>query len=117
MQVLNTTVARILFALPFIIFALFHFMNASAMAAMVPVPGGAFWVYFTGAAMLLAGVAILSGKYAYLACLLLALLLIIYVFAVHLSGAMAGNQQSITSLLKDTALAGGALALGYQFKK
>ncbi|MEK6480873.1 DoxX family membrane protein [Catalinimonas sp. 4WD22] len=117
MQVLTTTVARILFAVPFVIFGLFHFMNASAMAGMVPVPGGAFWVYLTGAAMLAAGVAILAGKYARIACLLLALLLLIYVFTIHLPGAMGGNQQSITNLLKDLAMAGGALAVGNQFSK
>ncbi len=117
MQVLTTTVARILFAVPFVIFGLFHFMNGAAMAGMVPVPGGVFWVYFTGAAMVAAGVAILAGQYARLACLLLALLLLIYVVTVHLPGAIEGNQQAITSLLKDLALAGGALAVGNQFRK
>ncbi|RMF61025.1 MAG: DoxX family protein, partial [Calditrichaeota bacterium] len=35
MQTLTTTVARVLFALPFGIFGLFHLMNGSQMSGMV----------------------------------------------------------------------------------
>ena len=45
MKLLTTTVARYVFAIPFGIFGLFHFMNASQMAGMVPLPGGVVWVY------------------------------------------------------------------------
>jgi hypothetical protein len=40
---------------------------------------------------------------------LLAALLLIFVLVIHLKGAMAGDQASTASLLKDIAIAGGAL--------
>ena len=41
-------IGKYLFAIPMVIFGLFHFLNASAMAGMVPIPGGEFWIYLTG---------------------------------------------------------------------
>ena len=104
---------KYLFAIPFIVFSLFHFMGASDMAAMAP--GGVVMVYISGIAMLAAGVSIIIGKYDKLAAVLLALLLIIYIVTIHIPGIMgAGDdamamQMSMGGLLKDLALAGGAL--------
>ena len=39
MRTITTTVARILFALPFALFGISHLLNGAAMAAHVPVPG------------------------------------------------------------------------------
>jgi putative oxidoreductase len=115
MNALTSTGARFIFAIPFAVFGLFHFMNASAMAGMVPIPGGVFWVYLTGAAMLAASISIIIRKQAYLACLLLALLLAIYALSIHLPGAIGGNQPSVTNLLKDLALSGAALCFAGRF--
>ena len=104
---------KYLFAIPFIVFSLFHFMGASDMAAMAP--GGVVMVYISGVAMLAAGVSIIIGKYDKLAAVLLALLLIIYIVTIHIPGLMgAGDdamamQMSMGGLLKDLGLAGGAL--------
>jgi uncharacterized membrane protein YphA (DoxX/SURF4 family) len=78
---------------------------------MVPsaVPGGVLWVYLTGIALIAAAVAILTDKMAKLASVLLAALLLVFVLVIHLKGAMAGDQAAIASLLKDIAIAGGAL--------
>jgi uncharacterized membrane protein YphA (DoxX/SURF4 family) len=46
---------------------------------------------------------------AKLASVLLAVLLLVFVLVIHLKGAMAGDQASTASLLKDIAIAGGAL--------
>lgn len=117
MKLLTTTVARYVFAIPFGIFGLLHFMNASAMAGMVPLPGGVFWVYLTGLALLAACISIIIQKYTRWACLLLALMLIIFVLTLHLPGVFneATMQASMPSLLKDTALAGGALILADKY--
>jgi len=111
MDTLTTTGARILYALPMAIFGLFHFMGADDMAGMVPsfIPGGVFWVYLTGAALILAAVAILIQKKARLACLLLAAMLIVFVLTIHLPGLSENMQASMPNLLKDLALAGAAL--------
>lgn len=102
---------RILYALPFAVFGLLHFMNASAMAGMVPLPGGVFWVYLTGVALIAAAVSLLIGKYARLAALLLGVMLFIFALSIHLPNLIGGDQASMSSLLKDFALAGAAWAL------
>ncbi|CAH0996273.1 hypothetical protein EMA8858_02404 [Emticicia aquatica] len=107
-----TKIGRFLLAVPVAIFGIFHFMNADGMAAMVPVPGGVIWVYVTGIALLAAAGAIIVQKKARLAAALLAILLLVFVLTVHLPGVMAGGdgaQMSMMGLLKDLAIAGGAL--------
>ncbi len=105
------TLARFLFAIPFLVFGLFHFMNTSAMTGMVPgwLPGNAFWVIITGLALVAAAVSMMIRVWDYWASLLLALMLILFVIIIHLPGATEGNQQAMTMLLKDTALAGASL--------
>jgi uncharacterized membrane protein len=102
---------KYLLAIPMAIFGLFHFISGPAMAGMVPsaVPGGVLWVYLTGIALIAAAVAILTDKMAKLASVLLAALLLVFVLVIHLKGAMAGDQAATASLLKDIAIAGGAL--------
>lgn len=107
-----TKLGRFLLAIPMAIFGILHFMAADSMAPMVPIPGGVIWVYVTGVALIAAAVSIIIQKKARLASTLLAVLLLIFVFAIHLPGAMAGGdggQMSMMSLLKDLAISGGAL--------
>jgi len=108
-------VGRFLFAIPMAIFGVFHFMNGQMMVGMVPIPGGIAWVYLTGLALIAAAVAILMGKQAVLATRLLALFLILTALTVHLRMVMAGNQDAMPNVLKDIALAGGALILSGVF--
>ena len=121
MQALTTTVARILYALPFGIFGLMHFMAGSEMAGYIPswLPGGVFWVYLTGLALLAACVSIIIQKEARLASLLLALMLGIFVLTLHIPGLMneATMQMSMSQLLKDVALMGAALTYAGIFAK
>jgi len=105
-----TLIGRILFALPLVVFALGHFTQANAMAAMVPhwLPGKVFWVYFTGVALVAAAVAILAHKKVFEAGLGLGVMLLIFALTIHLPMLMAGNQAAMPSLLKDLSLAGAA---------
>ncbi len=118
-EVLTTTVARYLYAIPFGIFGVLHFINGTAMAGYVPsfIPGGVFWVYLVGVALIAACVSIIIEKYTKMACLLLALMLIIFVLTMHLPGVLneATQQASMPMLLKDAALAGGALILANNY--
>ena len=114
MKALTTSVARVLFAIPIFVFGLFHFMNAQQMTGMVPVPGGVFWVYLTGVALIAAAIAIALDKLAKLASLLLALLLLLFVLTIHLPGVIkaaddAAMATSMSGLLKDFALMAAAL--------
>ena len=99
-----------LYILPFAMFGLGHFGNAEAMSGMVPIPGGAIWVYITGVAMVAAVVSFAIGKFDKLAAVLLAVLLLIFALGMHLPSMLGGNMQAaMPNFLKDLALAGGAL--------
>ena len=100
-------IGRYLFALPFAVFGLFHFMNAGAMKGMAF--GSEIIVYVTGAALIAAAISIVIGKLDKLAGVLLALFLLLTALLVHLSGAMDGDQASTSGLLKDLALSGAAM--------
>ena len=104
-------VGRFLYAIPMAVFGIFHFMNGEAMTAMVPIPGGIFWVYLTGAALIAAAVGILSGRFGTLAAQLLGVMLLIFAVSIHLVAVIGGDQAAMPNLLKDTALAGGAFIL------
>ena len=105
---------RYLLIVPALIFGVMHFMNAKDMAGMVPIPGGAVWVYITGIAMIAAGVAIVIGKYDKLAAALLGLLILIFALSIHLPGVMKAGEDAqmmamyMGNFLKDVGLAGGA---------
>ncbi|GAB4487804.1 MAG: hypothetical protein OHK0019_03390 [Saprospiraceae bacterium] len=105
------SLGRWLFAIPFAIFGLFHFMNGSQMVGAIPnyLPVPYFWVYLSGAGLLAASAAILLGKYDKLAAILLAVELVLFVLLIHLPALIGGDQMAMVSVLKDLALAGGAL--------
>ena len=96
---------RYLFAIPFVVFGIFHFMNANEMAGMAP--GGAVMVYITGACLLLAGISLLIGKYDKLAAVLLALLMLLFMIP-HIQN-MSNDPNEMGNILKNIGLAGGAL--------
>ncbi len=111
MKELTTVVARVLFALPYGIFGLFHLSAGGKMAGAVPIPGGVFWIYFTGVAMLAGCIGLITkiqGKWAALG---LALLTLLYTIFIHLPGLSdpAQQQMQMAQVLKNTALIGGAL--------
>ncbi|MEY2720031.1 MAG: hypothetical protein RLZZ273_1397 [Bacteroidota bacterium] len=115
MNIPERMLGRLLFSLPLVVFGAFHFMAGDKMAGAVPawVPGGVIWVYITGLAMIAAPIAILTGKKAKLAAQLTALLMLTYALTVQLPGAMAGDQMSTASFLKDIMLCGGALLMAH----
>ena len=111
------SLGRWFFAIPFAVFGLFHLMGGEAMAdAVVPsyMPAKVVWVYFSGLGLIVASVAMLTGKYDKLAAVLLAVFLIFMVLLIHsqvamLSGDPRTSQMGLSNMLKDLSLAGGAL--------
>jgi uncharacterized membrane protein YphA (DoxX/SURF4 family) len=108
-------IGRILFSLPFLTLGLNHIIQGSNMAGMVPISGGVIWIYFTGIAMILAGISILSTFQIKLSMILLALMLLIFVVTIHLPALLEAGwpagMGSFISMVKDLGLAGGALIL------
>lgn len=115
------TIARIIFGLPFLMFGINHFRYADGMGAMVPsfIPGGVFWIYLTGAALIAASISIITTKMIRISTLLLALMLLIFVLTMHLPG--LGDPEhgamAMISLLKDLSLMGAALFVSENYKK
>ena len=88
------------------------------MQRMVPsfMPGGSIWVYITGAALIAAALAFLTGFQTRLAGILLAIYLLILVLSVHLPAVLRAEDINarrfpLVNLLKDTGLAGAALMI------
>lgn len=107
-------IGKYLFAIPFAIFGFFHLTNAAMFNEMVSPPGGLAMVYLTGIFLLAAAVSMIIGKLDKLASVLLALMLILFALIIQLPSALEGNA---SQLLKDIALAGGALMYAAGFAK
>ena len=101
-----------------VVFGLFHCMNASGMAGVVPsfIPGGIVWVYVTGVALILSGLAILTQVKAYTACVSLSAMIGIFILTIHLPAYLAGDAMALMALLKDLAIVGGVLGLAVLFQ-
>jgi uncharacterized membrane protein len=111
MKTLTSSVARWVFAVPFIIFGLSHLLRPQALAPMVPVPGGVFWVYVTGIALIAGGLGIGTKVLGHWAGLGLAALMLTFVVTIHVPGLLhpGTRQMALIMMLKDLALGGGAL--------
>lgn len=97
-------------------FGIRHLLYPDVLVVAVPsfLPGGKFWVYLTGVAFILAAISFVTNLWVRTAAYLLALLLFVIVFTIHLPNYMetadkAYQQMAMTNLLKDAALAAFAL--------
>jgi uncharacterized membrane protein len=108
-------VARGLFSIPFALSGALHLVAGASMAAVVPswVPGGVFWVYLTGIALLAGAVGIHVRRFTPLAAVGIAALMVVFAFTVHLPAMAdeATRQMAMVGFMKDLGLAGGALAI------
>jgi len=105
---------RILFALPFGIMGLNHFLMTNVFIGMMSsfIPGGAFTVLLTGALLIVGCISIILNKNIKIACFGLAGLLFIFIVTIHIPGLFTSNWQiALVELLKDTGLMGGAIMI------
>ncbi|TWW01719.1 hypothetical protein [Chitinophaga pinensis] len=83
-----TRLAVILYGIVMVLFGLIHIVHADIMVAAVPIPGGKIWLYITGLALLLAGIAFIINRYVRLAGYLLAFIFFwsfyLYIHHMHL---------------------------------
>jgi uncharacterized membrane protein len=115
-QHLISRIAIFLLSFVMIFFGLQHFLHPDNMITKVPefLPGGKVWVYIVGAAFILAAVSFMTNTWVRTAAYLLALMLLAFVFMIHLPNYFDTadkdyRQQSMVNFLKDTALAAFAL--------
>jgi uncharacterized membrane protein len=107
-------IVQIMFAVPWLIFGTQHFLYVDFVAGLVPqyFPVRTFWAYFTGAAMIAAGVSFIVNKKARLAAVLLGAMLLIFVLLMHVPK-ITGDSSAIdwTRTLQDLAIASTAFML------
>ena len=115
-QHMISRLAIFLLSFVMIFFGIQHFIHPQNMVTRVPdfLPGGIVWVYIVGTAFILAAVSFMTNILVRTAAYLLALMLLIFVFTIHLPQFLdtADNdykQATLVNLLKDTALAAFAL--------
>lgn len=108
------TLGPLFFAIPMAVFASQHFTEAKFVATVVPswLPGHLFWTYFIGAAIIAASLGIVAKIQAWLAALLLAVLLILFVLLLHIPSILATPKivTAWTPAFRDLSFAAGALA-------
>ncbi len=115
-QHLISRIAIFLLSFVMIFFGIQHFINPNGMVTRVPdfLPGGITWVYIVGAAFILAAISFMTNILVRVAAYLLALMLLIFVFTIHLPQYLDTadkdyRQATMINLLKDLALAAFAL--------
>jgi len=110
-----TTIGRILFAIPFAVFGVNHFLMMDYYVGMLTsfIPLGAYTIILTGIMLIAASISILSKKYVKLSTLLLAGLLFVFIVTIHIPNLFheADNTSTLIALLKDISLMGGSLMI------
>ena len=106
-------VSRIVFGVSMVIFGWQHFMYAQFLVGLVQkwLPAHAFWIYFTGTAMMAAGAAIATGILARVAGFWLGVMFALFFLTLHLPRVLAAihNQDEITSMFVALAFSGISL--------
>jgi putative oxidoreductase len=110
-----TTIGRILFALPFAIFGLNHFLFLNFYIGNYSsfIPLGPYTIMLTGVFMIMASISIIINKYIEVSTVLLAILLFIFIVTIHIPGLFHTEkfQVALIELLKDISLMGGSLLI------
>jgi uncharacterized membrane protein YphA (DoxX/SURF4 family) len=107
-------IGRILFALPFGIMGVNHFLMKDYFIGIMStfIPGGAYTILLTGFLLILACIFIIANKFIKTVCYSLAGLLFIFIVTIHIPGLSTANWQiAFIELLKDTGLMGGAIMI------
>jgi uncharacterized membrane protein len=110
-----TTIGRILFAIPFALFGINHFLMLDYYLGILTsfVPLGAYTIVLTGIMMIAASISIITKVLVKFSTLLLAFLLFIFIITIHIPHLISDADKTITiiALLKDISLMGGSLMI------
>jgi len=110
-----TTLGRILFAVPFAVFGINHFLMTNYYLGMLTsfIPLGAYTIVLTGIMLIGASISIITKKYIKQATLLLAFLLLIFILTIHIPHLLNGSDKTATliALFKDISLMGGSMMI------
>jgi uncharacterized membrane protein YphA (DoxX/SURF4 family) len=110
-----TTLGRILYALPFFVFGINHFLMLDYYTGMLTsfIPLGAYTIIMTGILMIAVSLSIITKKFVRQSTLILAGLLFVFIVTIHIPHLLAGTDKPtvLIMLLKDISLMGGSLMI------
>jgi putative oxidoreductase len=110
-----TALGRILFALPFAIFGINHFIMLDYYVGMLTsfIPLGAYTIILTGIMLIAVSISIISKKFVKFSTIVLAILLFVFILTIHIPHLIndADKNTTIIALLKDISLMGGSLMI------
>jgi uncharacterized membrane protein len=113
-------VARFIYGLSLAFFGSAHFIDIKDTLSLVPswAPGHLFWAYFTGAAFIASGIAVLTGFCARLAAALSALEIGLFLFLVWIPIVVAGSRVPFewSETILNTALLAGAWTIADSYR-
>jgi putative oxidoreductase len=119
-----TTAGRILFALPFAIFGINHFVMMDYYTGMLTsfIPLGAYTIILTGILMILTSISIMTKKYIMQSTVILASLLFLFIITIHIphlinSPDINATRITLIALLKDISLMGGSIMIAGMSKE
>jgi putative oxidoreductase len=110
-----SAIGRILFAIPFFIFGINHFLMMDYYVGMLTsfIPLGPYTIILTGVVMIIASISIITRKYVVQSTLALATLLLLFIITIHIPHLLNGSDRTVTliAFLKDISLLGGSLMI------
>ncbi len=102
------------FAIPLAVFGAEHFALGNSMIGLVPpyMPGRLLWIYFVGAALIVASLSIATKIQVRWSGLLFGIMMFLFVAMIHLPGAVRNGDRIIwTIVIRELAFGGGGLVL------
>src|SRR5689334_22604682 len=102
------------FAIPLAVFGAEHFSLGSSMIGLVPpyMPVRLFWIYFVGAALIIASLSIATRIQVRWSGLLFGIMMFLFVAMIHLPGAIKSGDRIIwTIVIRETSFGAGGLVL------
>ena len=110
-----TTIGRILFAIPFALFGINHFIMMDYYLGMLTsfIPLGAYTIILTGIMLIVSSISIIFKKFVKFSTILLSILLFIFIVTIHIPHLLSDSDKTVTiiALLKDISLMGGSLMI------
>jgi putative oxidoreductase len=110
-----SVLGRILFAIPFAVFGINHFLMTDYYVGMLTsfIPLGAYTIILTGILLITASISIITKKFVKISTICLAILLFIFIVTIHIPHLITETDRTVTliALLKDISLMGGSLMI------
>jgi putative oxidoreductase len=110
-----TVIGRILFAIPFGLLGINHFVMMDYYLGMLTsfIPLGAYTIILTGLMLIATSVSIISGKFVKFSTVILSVLLFLFIVTIHIPHLVNDVDKTVNliGLLKDISLLGGSLMI------